>query len=202
MSREEIEQVEKELDAVLEMVQRPVPVKNTDSREETASLQENDPLQTKRKTEKEPEMQKKIGTEKERDKRDLEETAKDQAAAAQRKDQDPGDEVTVDHTDPEEFYTEEIYDAEDPEHFRFLRPMDGLIAAFFVPVAVLIILFAQRGIFPFGEECFLRTDMYHQYAPFFSEFQYKLKQGGSLLYSWDIGMGIFPNIHNGCTEYA
>ena len=60
MSREEIEQVEKELDAVLEMVQRPVPVKNTDSREETASLQENDPVQTKRKTEKEPEMQKKI----------------------------------------------------------------------------------------------------------------------------------------------
>ena len=49
MSREEIEQVEKELDAVLEMVQRPVPMKNTDSREETASLQENDPLQTKRK---------------------------------------------------------------------------------------------------------------------------------------------------------
>ena len=190
MSREEIEQVEKELDAVLEMVQRPVPVKNTDSREETASLQENDPLQTKRKTEKEPEMQKKIETEKERDKCDLEETAKDQAAAAQRKDQDPGDEITADHTDPEEFYTEEIYDAEDPEHFRFLRPTDGLIAAFFVPVAVLIILFAQRGIFPFGEECFLRTDMYHQYAPFFSEFQYKLKQGGSLLYSWDIGMGV------------
>ena len=59
-----------------------------------------------------------------------------------------------------------------------------------MPVAVLIILFAQRGIFPFGEECFLRTDMYHQYAPFFSEFQYKLKQGGSLLYSWDIGMGV------------
>ena len=60
MSREEIEQVEKELDAVLEMVQRPVPVKNTDSREETASLQENDPLQTKRKTEKEKEYYKKM----------------------------------------------------------------------------------------------------------------------------------------------
>ena len=29
MSREEIEQVEKELDEVLEIVQRPVPVKNT-----------------------------------------------------------------------------------------------------------------------------------------------------------------------------
>ena len=40
MSREEIEQVEKELDEVLEIVQRPVPVKNT-GREETVSLQEN-----------------------------------------------------------------------------------------------------------------------------------------------------------------
>lgn len=67
---------------------------------------------------------------------------------------------------------------------------DGLLAAFFVPVMVLLIIFIQRGIFPFGEESFLRTDMYHQYAPFFSEFQYKLTHGGSLLYSWDVGMGV------------
>ncbi len=73
---------------------------------------------------------------------------------------------------------------------RLLKPSDGLAAAFFVPVIVMIIIFAQRGIFPFGEESFLRTDMYHQYAPFFSEFQYKLTHGGSLLYSWDIGMGV------------
>ena len=73
---------------------------------------------------------------------------------------------------------------------RLLKPSDGLVAAFFVPVIVMIIIFAQRGIFPFGEESFLRTDMYHQYAPFFSEFQHKLTQGGSLLYSWDIGMGV------------
>lgn len=50
---------------------------------------------------------------------------------------------------------------------RLLKPSDGLVAAFFVPVVAMIIIFAQRGIFPFGEECFLRTDMYHQYAPFF-----------------------------------
>ena len=48
----------------------------------------------------------------------------------------------------------------------------------------------REGFSLFGEECFLRTDMYHQYAPFFSEFQYKLTHGGSLLYSWDIGMGV------------
>lgn len=71
-----------------------------------------------------------------------------------------------------------------------LRSYDGLIAAFLVPVVIMIIIFAQRGIFPFGDESFLRTDMYHQYAPFFSEFQDKIKHGGSLLYSWDVGMGV------------
>ena len=70
------------------------------------------------------------------------------------------------------------------------RPGDGLLVAFVVPVVVMIIIFAQRKIFPFGEESFLRTDMYHQYAPFFSEFQNKLTHGGSLLYSWDVGMGV------------
>ncbi len=71
-----------------------------------------------------------------------------------------------------------------------IRPADGTAAAFLVPVLVMVIIFIQRKIFPFGEESFLRTDMYHQYAPFFSEFQYKLQNGGSLLYSWDVGMGI------------
>lgn len=71
-----------------------------------------------------------------------------------------------------------------------LHPSDGLLAAFFIPIIIMVVIFAQRGIFPFGQESFLRTDMYHQYAPFFSEFQYKLSHGNSLFYSWDIGMGI------------
>ncbi len=71
-----------------------------------------------------------------------------------------------------------------------LCPRDGLVAAFLIPVVIMLIIFAQRGIFPFGEESFLRTDMYHQYAPFFSEFQKKLSTGESLLYSWDVGMGV------------
>ena len=72
----------------------------------------------------------------------------------------------------------------------YLRPIDGLWAAFCIPVVIMVIIFAQRGIYPFGAESFLRTHMYHQYAPFFSEFQHKLSGGGSLLYSWNIGMGI------------
>lgn len=72
----------------------------------------------------------------------------------------------------------------------WFKRADALLAAFFIPVAIMILIFVQRQIFPFGDNSFLRTDMYHQYAPFFSEFQYKLKHGQSLLYSWDIGMGV------------
>ena len=55
----------------------------------------------------------------------------------------------------------------------------------------LFCLFAyRRDIFPFGNDCYLRSDMYHQYAPFYSELWHKLRTGDTLLYSWDIGMGV------------
>ncbi len=71
-----------------------------------------------------------------------------------------------------------------------LRSSDSYLAAFFIPVILMVVIFALKGIYPFGTECFLRTDLYHQYAPFFSEFHQKLKEGGSLLYSWNMGMGV------------
>ena len=201
VSREEIEQVEKELDAVLEMVQRPVTVKNADNREEAASLQENLQESSQEKSQKNLQERSQesepvqIEIKKEKKKAGSLGKAKEQTAAAREEKVDAVHKAGADEREdvqaPEEFKDEPENESKPGNGgFRFLRPGDGLIAAFFVPVAVLIILFAQRGIFPFGEECFLRTDMYHQYAPFFSEFQYKLKQGGSLLYSWDIGMGV------------
>lgn len=63
------------------------------------------------------------------------------------------------------------------------------LISFFIPVLIMIGIFIQRRIFPFGDNSFLRTDMYHQYAPFMNEFMDKLKHGGSLSYSWNIGMG-------------
>ena len=61
--------------------------------------------------------------------------------------------------------------------------------AFLIPVLSMVGVFAAKKIFPFGDNCFLRTDLYHQYAMFFSEFQHKLQTGESLLYSWNIGAG-------------
>lgn len=76
----------------------------------------------------------------------------------------------------------------DREKFR-LKVLLPYLLAFFIPVLVMLIIFLQRGIWPFGERCFLRTDLYHQYAPFFQELKHKFSHGGSLEYTWNIGGG-------------
>lgn len=63
------------------------------------------------------------------------------------------------------------------------------LIAFIIPVIMFIALYYVRSIYPFGENCYLRSDMYHQYAPFFSELWNKIRHGESLTYSWNIGMG-------------
>lgn len=63
------------------------------------------------------------------------------------------------------------------------------IAAFLIPVLILFFIFIARDIYPFGENMYLRSDMYHQYANFLKEFQSILKNGDSLLYTWNIGLG-------------
>lgn len=61
--------------------------------------------------------------------------------------------------------------------------------AFAIPFVVSVIICATQGIYPFGENCILHVDMYHQYCPFFMEMQDKLTNGGSFLYSWNLGLG-------------
>ncbi|MCI6731764.1 MAG: YfhO family protein [Lachnospiraceae bacterium] len=63
------------------------------------------------------------------------------------------------------------------------------LLSFLLPFLSMIVIFAGSQIYPFGDRCFLRTDLYHQYAPFFAELSRKLKEGGSLYYTWNIGMG-------------
>ncbi len=61
--------------------------------------------------------------------------------------------------------------------------------AFGIPFIVSVCICAAYGIYPFGENCILHVDMYHQYCPFFMEFQDKLVNGDSLLYSFNLGLG-------------
>ena len=72
------------------------------------------------------------------------------------------------------------------------QPFSGNYIFFAAPLMVLgifLILFAVKSIAPFGQYVYLPSDMYHQYCPFLSELWYKLKSGGSLLYTWDVGLG-------------
>ena len=64
-----------------------------------------------------------------------------------------------------------------------------LIAAFLIPLFIGIIVCIDHGVYPFGERSILKVDMYHQYAPFFSELREKLQNGESLMYSFNIGLG-------------
>lgn len=64
-----------------------------------------------------------------------------------------------------------------------------LLLAFAIPVFIMILIFAGKGIYPFGEQSFLRIDLYHQYAPFHTDLLRRLQSGASLTYAWDIGLG-------------
>ena len=64
-----------------------------------------------------------------------------------------------------------------------------LLASFLLPFLLLLLICINHEVYPFGEQCILHIDMYHQYCPFFTELMDKLKSGGSLFYSWNIGLG-------------
>ncbi len=71
-----------------------------------------------------------------------------------------------------------------------ISPGAGMhLLAFFLPVCISLAIMIHNDVFPFGENCILHIDMYHQYAPFFTELMDKLKHGESLLYSFQIGLG-------------
>ena len=63
------------------------------------------------------------------------------------------------------------------------------LCAFGLPVLISILICICRGVYPFGRNCILHIDMYHQYEPFFTEFLDKLRNGSSLMYSYRLGLG-------------
>ena len=64
------------------------------------------------------------------------------------------------------------------------------ILSFIIPIFAMCVIYYLKDIWPFGDYMYLRSDCYHQYAPFLKELYTKLTEGESLLYSWRIGGGI------------
>ena len=66
----------------------------------------------------------------------------------------------------------------------------SLALAFAIPFGAFSVLMIIMGVVPFDHYSLLYSDMYHQYFPFFKAFRQALLSGESLLYNWDVGMGI------------
>ncbi len=61
--------------------------------------------------------------------------------------------------------------------------------SFLLPFAIACISFAVAGLYPVGDKQIMASDGWHQYYPFLVSFREKLRSGGSLQYTWDVGMG-------------
>ena len=65
-----------------------------------------------------------------------------------------------------------------------------LLLAFAIPFLGMLIVMLASGYAPFGEYSMLYSDNYHQYYPFFTSFRRALLSGESILYTWNIGLGV------------
>lgn len=65
-----------------------------------------------------------------------------------------------------------------------------LAVAYFIPFVAFVTLMIVVGASPFGTRSMLYSDMWHQYFPFFKAFRKALLSGESLLFSWNVGMGM------------
>ena len=65
-----------------------------------------------------------------------------------------------------------------------------LALAFAIPCAAMLFVMLCSQYEPFGDYSMLYSDMYHQYYPFFVAYREALRSGDSLLYSWNVGMGM------------
>lgn len=72
---------------------------------------------------------------------------------------------------------------------RFIPDNRICFFSFLLPFLAMMAIFIGNGIYPFGGESFMHSDMYHQYVPFLEEFMRKVKSGEPLFYSWNVGMG-------------
>ncbi len=64
-----------------------------------------------------------------------------------------------------------------------------VILAFLIPAGIIGAAFVFKRFFPFGNGMILVVDSWHQYYPFLCEYQQMLKEGSSLMYSWNTGGG-------------
>lgn len=77
-----------------------------------------------------------------------------------------------------------------PKINKHLADRLPLALSFALPFLGMLALMAASGYMPFGKQAMLYSDMWHQYYPFFVNFRKMLLSGESLLFNWDLGLGL------------
>lgn len=72
---------------------------------------------------------------------------------------------------------------------EFLKRNIDVIAAFFIPVVILSAVFLLNNVYPFGKFNIIKSDLYQQYMPIMMELKNAISDGGSILYSFNGGLG-------------
>ena len=74
---------------------------------------------------------------------------------------------------------------------RKARKWGPLLLSFLIPFLCFVASMILQGCVPFGSrKAILYSDEYHQYYPFFLSLRNTLRNGESLMFNWQIGMGI------------
>ena len=77
-----------------------------------------------------------------------------------------------------------------PKLHKGLTDRLPLALSFALPFLGMLILMIASRYTPFGNHAMLYSDMWHQYFPFFVNFRKMLLSGESLLFNWDLGLGL------------
>lgn len=88
---------------------------------------------------------------------------------------------------------------EEKSNYMKIKRISYVWFAPLITLAVMMVLYAITGIYPFGAKTTAVGDGLAQYLPFLSELTYKIKEGGSLLFSWHAGRGV--NFWANCAYY-
>ena len=75
-------------------------------------------------------------------------------------------------------------------HTQQQKKWNYLALAFAIPCVGMLVFMLIAQCEPFGQYSMLYSDMYHQYYPFFLAFRRALLSGDSLIYSWNVGLGM------------
>ena len=71
-----------------------------------------------------------------------------------------------------------------------IRKRNTLALAFAFPTVGMLFIMLIGHLTFVGQYSMLYADMYHQYFPFFLEFRRSILSGESLIYNWNIGLGM------------